>query len=142
MLKTAHDAEEFMRTGARVSPSWPGGDLRGRIRCSRLISRRSRQNPLQTGPPIRFNTIDVKRSFGMLSLWSSTWDSIHRRLGELVRVGTYATAKLLGEPIKVVEARPVVLLAEPRRPDAASPARLAVGAQRAPAIWRFRSGNC
>ena len=49
MLKTAHDAEEFMRTGARVSPSWPGGDLRGRIRCSRLISRRSRQNPLQTG---------------------------------------------------------------------------------------------
>ena len=26
MLKTAHDAEEFMRTGARVSPSWPGGD--------------------------------------------------------------------------------------------------------------------
>ena len=24
MLKTAHDAEEFMRTGARVSPSWPG----------------------------------------------------------------------------------------------------------------------
>jgi hypothetical protein len=54
MLKTAHDAEEFMRTGARVSPSWPGGDLRGRIRCSRLISRRSRQNPLQTGRAIRF----------------------------------------------------------------------------------------
>ena len=53
MLKTAHDAEEFMRTGARVSPSWPGGDLRGRIRCSRLISRRSRQNPLQTGRAIR-----------------------------------------------------------------------------------------
>src|SRR5277367_705223 len=53
MLKTAHDAEEFMRTGARVSPSWPGGDLR-RIRCSRLISRRSRQNPLQTGRAIRF----------------------------------------------------------------------------------------
>ena len=54
MLKTAHDAEEFMRTGARVSPSWPGGDLRGRIHCSRLISRRSRQNPLQTGRAIRF----------------------------------------------------------------------------------------
>jgi hypothetical protein len=35
-------------TGARVSPCWPGGDLRGRIRCSRLISRQSRQNPLQT----------------------------------------------------------------------------------------------
>jgi hypothetical protein len=61
MLKTAHDAEEFMRTGARVSPSWPGGDLRGRIRCSRLFSRRSRQNPLQTGRAIRFNTTDVKR---------------------------------------------------------------------------------
>ena len=57
MLKTAHDAEEFMRTGARVSPSWPGGDLRGRIRCSRLISRRSRQNPLQTGRAIRFNSL-------------------------------------------------------------------------------------
>ena len=57
MLKTAHDAEEFMRTGARVSPSWPGGDLRGRIRCSRLISRRSRQNPLQTGRAIRFNKL-------------------------------------------------------------------------------------
>ena len=57
MLKTAHDAEEFMRTGARVSPSWPGGDLRGRIRCSRLISRRSRQNPLQTGRAIRFQHI-------------------------------------------------------------------------------------
>ena len=55
MLKTAHDAEEFMRTRARVSPSWPGGDLRGRIRCSRLISRRSRQNPLQTGRAIRLN---------------------------------------------------------------------------------------
>ena len=54
MLKTAHDAEEFMRTGARVSPSWPGGDLRGRIRCSRLFSRRSRQNPLQTGWAVRF----------------------------------------------------------------------------------------
>ena len=62
MLKTAHDAEEFMRTGARVSPSWPGGDLRGRIRCSRLISRPSRQNPLQTGRAIRFNTIDVNRT--------------------------------------------------------------------------------
>src|SRR5277367_634649 len=58
MLKTAHDAEEFMRTGARVSPSWPGGDLR-RIRCSRLISRRYRQNPLQTGQAIRFNKSDV-----------------------------------------------------------------------------------
>ena len=53
LLKTAHDAEEFMRTRARVSPSWPGRDLRGRIRCSRLISRRSRQNPLQTGRAIR-----------------------------------------------------------------------------------------
>ena len=63
MLKTAHDAEEFMRTGARVSPSWPGEDLRGRIRCSRLISRRSRQNPLQTGRAIRFqrNSSDSNR---------------------------------------------------------------------------------
>jgi hypothetical protein len=59
MLKTAHDAEEFMRTGARVSPSWPGGDLRGRIHCSRLISRRSRQNPLQTGRAILFNSLLV-----------------------------------------------------------------------------------
>ena len=43
-------SRQFMRTGARVSPSWPGGDIRGRIRCGRLISRRrSRQNPLQTG---------------------------------------------------------------------------------------------
>ena len=62
MLKTAHDAEEFMRTGARVSPSWPGGDLRGRIRCSRLFSRQSRQNPLQTGRAIRFNAIGRGRS--------------------------------------------------------------------------------
>ena len=68
MLKTAHDAEEFMRTGARVSPSWPGGDLRGRIRCSRLISRRSRQNPLQTGRPIRFQQIDVDRRWTSRSL--------------------------------------------------------------------------
>ena len=31
VLKAAHDAEESMRTGARVSPSRPGEDLRGRI---------------------------------------------------------------------------------------------------------------
>ena len=69
MLKTAHDAEEFMRTGARVSPSWPGGDLRGRIRCSRLISRRSRQNPLQTGRAIRFQQYLTRtgRSFRLKS---------------------------------------------------------------------------
>ena len=30
--KAALDAERFMRTGARVSPSWPGDTLRGRIR--------------------------------------------------------------------------------------------------------------
>jgi len=35
-LKAARDAEGFMRTGARVSPSWPGEDLRGRLRWSRL----------------------------------------------------------------------------------------------------------
>ena len=44
-----------------------------------------------------------------------TCDSILRRLGELVREGTYATAKLLAEPIKVVEARPVVFLATTAR---------------------------
>ena len=54
MLQTAHNAEEFMRTRARVSPFWPGGEIRGRIRCSRLISRRSGQNLLQTGRAIRF----------------------------------------------------------------------------------------
>src|SRR5271156_5489564 len=57
MLKTAHDAEEVMRTGARVSPSWPGGDFRGQIRCSRVISRRSQQPPLQPRRAIRFNSL-------------------------------------------------------------------------------------
>jgi hypothetical protein len=32
VLKAAHDAEEFYEDRARESPSWPGGDLRGRIR--------------------------------------------------------------------------------------------------------------
>src|SRR4030095_10759286 len=30
-------AGEFMRTGARGSPSWPGRKLMGRIHCSRLL---------------------------------------------------------------------------------------------------------
>jgi hypothetical protein len=78
----------------------------------------------------------------MLSLWSSvTCDSILRRLGELVREGTYATAKLLAEPIKVVEARPVVFLATTARRRVPDPDWLSAP-QRTPAIWRFRSGNC
>ena len=40
--------------GARISVLAGRSDLRGRIRCSRLISRRSRQNPLQAGRAIRF----------------------------------------------------------------------------------------
>ena len=83
MLKTAHDAEEFMRTGARVSPSWPGGDLRGRIRCSRLISRRSRQNPLQTGRAIRFQ----HRVMGGSS--SSKADRIGQDVEEEIRYGLF-----------------------------------------------------
>ena len=44
-----------MRTGARVSPSWPGGELleAGYVEAD-WISRQSRQTPLQTGRAIRF----------------------------------------------------------------------------------------
>jgi hypothetical protein len=53
-VKAAHHAEEFYEDrGARTS-ILAGRNLRDRIRESRLISRRSRQNPLQTGRAIRF----------------------------------------------------------------------------------------
>ncbi len=102
MLKTAHDAEEFMRTGARVSPSWPGGDLRGRIRCSRLISRRSRQNPLQTGRAIRFQHNRSRAVIGGRS------EECLRRAdrGPLTRPGEWQDPRHLGHSYLSLNRRP------------------------------------
>jgi hypothetical protein len=70
MLKTAHNAEEFMRTGARVSPSWPGGDLRGRIRCSRLFADLDKI-PCRRGGPYVFNAIPDILSVAPAAAFSS-----------------------------------------------------------------------
>jgi hypothetical protein len=51
--KWRFDAERFMRTETRGSPSWPGLWTRDRIRCRRL-TRPNRKNHLQTGRAIRF----------------------------------------------------------------------------------------
>ena len=59
MLKTAHDAEEFMRTGARVISILAGEDLRGRIRCSRPDQPSISTKPLaaRRGGPYVFNSL-------------------------------------------------------------------------------------
>ena len=63
MLKTALDAVTFMRTGTRVSPSWPGPRAHRPDTLKQTDHRRPRSSPLQTGRAIRFNSIDPSLLF-------------------------------------------------------------------------------
>ena len=60
MLKTAHDAEEFMRTGARASPSWPGGDTPRPDTLKQTDQPPDLdKTPCRRGGPYVFNNIDL-----------------------------------------------------------------------------------
>ncbi len=54
---------DFMRTGARGSPSWPEQLLRGRIHYGRLFKTNSAQIHLQIGggPYIRYTRVPPRR---------------------------------------------------------------------------------